>query len=221
MLSFYPRECKLSLFSLYGQHFTRYGPIFKIAIFGHETLQLAKAQKFQKLHIYKLYIYIYTYTRDQNWAYFRSTVNGFRDADRFLKLPYLPWNLAIGQSSTYTLFLRGSIYSPNSARSPDFSGPNHQSQKKNSLITKISMYYESVDSRFHAALLSCRERFTCYIYSLSPITQFLQGLITMHGKCMFSPFSTPGGQSWAYFRSTGSGLIDTGHFLNCHIWAWN
>ncbi len=33
---------KLSLFLLYGQRFTRYGPIFKIAIFGHETWQVAK-----------------------------------------------------------------------------------------------------------------------------------------------------------------------------------
>ncbi len=42
------------------------------------------------------------------------------------------------------------------------SNQNHQSpKKKNSPITKILMYYESVDSRFHAALGSCRERFTC------------------------------------------------------------
>ncbi len=31
------------------------------------------------------------------------------------------------------------------------------------------MYYESVDSRFHAALWSCRERFTCnYAISTGP-----------------------------------------------------
>ncbi len=35
--SFYPKGSKLSLFSLYGQRFPRYGPLFKIAIFGHET----------------------------------------------------------------------------------------------------------------------------------------------------------------------------------------
>ncbi len=40
--SFFPRGLKLSLFSLYGQRFPRYGPIFKIAIFGHETWPLAK-----------------------------------------------------------------------------------------------------------------------------------------------------------------------------------
>ena len=42
VLSFYPRRSKLNLFSLYGQHFLRYGPIFNIATFGHETLPLAK-----------------------------------------------------------------------------------------------------------------------------------------------------------------------------------
>ncbi len=40
--SFYPRGSKLSLFSLYGQRFPRYGSIFKIAIFGHKTWPLAK-----------------------------------------------------------------------------------------------------------------------------------------------------------------------------------
>ncbi len=40
ILSFYPRGS--SLFSIYGQRFQRYGPIFKIAIFGHETWQVAK-----------------------------------------------------------------------------------------------------------------------------------------------------------------------------------
>ncbi len=42
IVSFYPKGSKLSLFSLYGQRFPRYGQIFKIAIFGHETWHLAK-----------------------------------------------------------------------------------------------------------------------------------------------------------------------------------
>ncbi len=37
-----PRGSKLSSFLLYGQRFSRHGQIFKIAIFGHETWQLAK-----------------------------------------------------------------------------------------------------------------------------------------------------------------------------------
>ncbi len=44
-LSLYPQGLKLSLFSLYGQRFLRYRPIFKIAIFGHETLLLANVPK--------------------------------------------------------------------------------------------------------------------------------------------------------------------------------
>ncbi len=43
-----PGRTKLSLFSLYGQRFPRYGPIFKIAIFGNETWNLMKVQK---LHV--------------------------------------------------------------------------------------------------------------------------------------------------------------------------
>ena len=45
---------------------------------------------------------------------------------------------------------------PNGARSPDLSDPNHQSppppKKKNGFIIKILTYYDSVNSRFHAAL---------------------------------------------------------------------
>ncbi len=39
---FYHRGSKLSLFSLYGQPFSRYASTFKIAIFGHETWNLQK-----------------------------------------------------------------------------------------------------------------------------------------------------------------------------------
>ena len=40
--SFLPQGSKLSLFSLYEHQCPRYVPIFKIAIFGHETWSLAK-----------------------------------------------------------------------------------------------------------------------------------------------------------------------------------
>ncbi len=52
-----PTRSKLSLFSLYGQRFPGYGPIFKIAIYnmiyGHETWQLAKVP--EVAHILSLY----------------------------------------------------------------------------------------------------------------------------------------------------------------------
>ena len=41
-LRFYPRGSNLSLFFLCGKWFPRYEPIFKIAIFGHETWSSAK-----------------------------------------------------------------------------------------------------------------------------------------------------------------------------------
>ena len=51
-MSFYPRESKFSLFSLYGQRFPRYRQIFKISIFGHETWPLVKVP--EVAHIYSL-----------------------------------------------------------------------------------------------------------------------------------------------------------------------
>ena len=45
ILSFYPTGSKLSLcllYTCYRQWFLRYGVIFKIAIFGHETWSLTK-----------------------------------------------------------------------------------------------------------------------------------------------------------------------------------
>ncbi len=50
--SFYPRGAKLSLFLLYGQRFVRYGPIFKIVIFGYETSQVAKVREVAHIHIF-------------------------------------------------------------------------------------------------------------------------------------------------------------------------
>ena len=41
---FLHKGSKLSLFSLYGQRFPRYRPIFKIAIFRHKTWNLIKAK---------------------------------------------------------------------------------------------------------------------------------------------------------------------------------
>ena len=46
-----PGGSKLSIFSVYGQQFPRYGPIFKIAILG---MKLGNWAKFQKLRIYCL-----------------------------------------------------------------------------------------------------------------------------------------------------------------------
>ena len=51
LLSFYPWGLEVEFISLYGQRFLIHGLIFKIAIFGHETLAL---KRFQKLHIYSL-----------------------------------------------------------------------------------------------------------------------------------------------------------------------
>ncbi len=54
-------------------------------------------------------------------------------------------------------------------------------------MTNILVYYESVYTRFHVALWSCRERFACQISSQSPITHFLQGPKPVHRRYMCSP----------------------------------
>ncbi len=81
-ISFYPRGSKLGLFWPHRQSFSRYGPIFKLAIFGHDTWPLAK---FQKLHIDSL-----STPGGRNWACFHSIISGFGDTGQlFSKLPYL------------------------------------------------------------------------------------------------------------------------------------
>ncbi len=56
------------------------------------------------------------------------------------------------------LYVKGSIYPPiGPVHQISLTQITNQPKKENSLITKILMYYESVASRFHAALWSCRE----------------------------------------------------------------
>ncbi len=81
----YPRGSKLSSFSLYGQRFLRYGLIYKIVIFGHETWPLAKIPEVA----HTVYLVVSFYPRGRNGGYFRSRSSGFRDMGRFTKLPYL------------------------------------------------------------------------------------------------------------------------------------
>ncbi len=50
-----PEGSKLSLFLLYGQRFPRYGPIFKIVIFGHETWQVAKVPEVAHIGLLSFY----------------------------------------------------------------------------------------------------------------------------------------------------------------------
>ena len=52
---FLPQGSTLNLFSLYQQQFPRYGPIFKIAIFGHETWPLVKVPEVAHTCIYFFY----------------------------------------------------------------------------------------------------------------------------------------------------------------------
>ena len=96
-----PMGAKFSLFSLYGQQFLRYWPIFKIAIFGHETWPLAKVP--EVAHIIPFHP-----RGGRNWAHFSSMGSGSEIRAHFQNCHIWAWNLAIGQSArscTYTLFL--------------------------------------------------------------------------------------------------------------------
>ena len=86
-----PRRAKLSLFShLVGQRSLRYRPIFKIVIFGHETLSLAKVP--EVAHMFSIYPRGSKLSLFSRYS-FCSTGSGFRDTGRFSKLPSLGMKL--------------------------------------------------------------------------------------------------------------------------------
>ncbi len=98
---FYPNGCKLSLFSLYGQRFPRYRPIFKIAIFGHETCPFAKVPEVAHMHSF--------YLRGSKLSlFFVQRAAASEKLAHFQNCHIWAWNVAISQSSrscTYTFFL--------------------------------------------------------------------------------------------------------------------
>ncbi len=79
-----PGGSKLSLFLLYGQRFPRYGPIFKIPIFGHETWQVAKVTGVAHVHSFypkglKLRLfYLYGQWFPRYWAIFKIVIFGMK-----------------------------------------------------------------------------------------------------------------------------------------------
>ncbi len=136
---------KLSLFLLYGPSFPKYGPIFKIAIFGHETWPLAKVP--EVAHI----------------------------------LPFYP------RRCTYTLFLPHGI-----EIEPIFA-------------------LRAVVSEVWANFQNCHIwEWNLAIFSKLPYLGMKLGKWPKFQK--LHPLSTPGGQIWGYFHSTGSGFPDTGRF---------
>ncbi len=75
-----PRGWNWAHFLLYGQEFARYGPSFKIAIFGHETWQVAKVPEVAHVGSF--------YPRGEGVeieVIFNSTGSGFQDTGQFSK----------------------------------------------------------------------------------------------------------------------------------------
>ncbi len=88
---------------VYGQHFPRYGPIFKLAIFRHGTWPLAKAPE-----ISQCTGTLFLPQWGRNWDYFCCMGSGFWDTAQASKLPYLGMKLGHWQRSrscAYALFL--------------------------------------------------------------------------------------------------------------------
>ncbi len=82
ILPFYPRRRNWAYFHPRSSGFWDMGNFSKLP---HLGMILGHWPKFQKLHIYTLFLTQW----GQNWAYFRSTGSGFRDMGRFSKLVYL------------------------------------------------------------------------------------------------------------------------------------
>ncbi len=69
----------MSLFSLYRQWFPRFRPIYKIAIFGHETWPLAKVPEVAQI------LSFYPRGSNSKLSFFRSMGSSFRDTDQFFQ----------------------------------------------------------------------------------------------------------------------------------------
>ena len=85
-----------------GQWFPRYRPIFKIAIFGHETWPLAKVPE-----VAHTGYTLFSTPWGRNWAYFRSMGSGFRDTDGFSKFAFKGMTL-----SYWPQFQKSRIFPP-------------------------------------------------------------------------------------------------------------
>ena len=218
---------KLSLISLYRQRLPRYRQIFKIAIFGHE------AWPFTKLHIYAL-----STPGRRNWADIRSTGSGFRDTERFLKLPYLgmkpgewpkcqklniyPISTPWGRNWAYFSSTRSGFQDMGRFSILSYLGmklSHHQNFQKLHIYPLPSLGVRNW-VHFHSTSTDSGFR-DMGRFSKLPYLGMKLGKWPKWQKLHIYFLSTPSGQNWAYFRSTGSGLRDTGRFQNCHIWTWN
>ena len=86
-LLFYSRGATLSLFSLYGQRFPRYGLIFQNC--------------FIWVLVWKFHIHVHSFSTPGgcNWGYFHSMHSSFWETGWFSKLLQLGMKLGLGQSS--------------------------------------------------------------------------------------------------------------------------
>ena len=216
-----PRGRKWGFFFLYGQRFPRYGPIFKIAIFRHETWPLVKVPGVA--HILSFYP-----PGNQNWAYFHSTGSGFRDTGRFSRLPY--FGMKLGK---WPKFQKLHIYSLSTVEGQNWayfcstgSGFRDTANYLNCHIWAWSCVYtlflpQGVESEF---ILS-RQRFPRYVPSFKiAIFAWAWNLAIKVTKVpefahILSFYLRWSKLSLALLRAVVSEI--RANFLNCHIWGWS
>ena len=214
---------KSSWFSLYRQRFLRYGPIFKIGIFGYESWPLAKVPKVA-------YILSF-YPRGSKFSLFSLYGQWFPRYRPIFILPIWAWHFAISHSSiscTCTLFLPqwvkiGLIFALRAAVSKiwtDFQNCHiwswnlaiSQSARSCMYILSLSTPWGRNRADFHSTGSGFWD--TGLFSKLAYLGMNL-GHWPKCQKLHIYFLSTPGGQNSAYFRSTGSGFQDTDPFSSC------
>ncbi len=159
---------KLSLFSLYGQRFLRYGLIFKIAILAW-NLVIGQSSKYAlilplgvEIELIQAQLTLYRKHFLRNWPIFKIAIFGHKT-----------WQVAKVSEVAH--------------------------------IHVLSFYPSGLKLRL---FLLYGQRFLTYrpIFKIAIFGHETLSLTKDPEVAHNSPFLTPGGRNWAYFRSTGSGF---------------
>ncbi len=211
-------------------HSTRYGPIFKIAIFGHETWQLAKVPEVAHTGSYPL-----SNPGGWNWHYFHSMGSGFRDmwpipVIKIVTFGHETWPLAKVPEvahipSSYPKGMKLSLFSLYWQRFPRY-GPIFKLPYLGMKLGQWPKYQK------------------LHIYPLSTPRGLKFSLFSPHRQRFprYRPIAIFGHETWqvakvpevahilSFYPRVEFDLIFTlraavseiwANFQNCHIWAWN
>ncbi len=191
--SFYPMGPKLSLFSLYRQRFLRYGPSFKIAIFGYKTLP-----KFQKLHIYPL---------STSWSNLFSLYG-----QRFLRYRLI-FKIAILRHETRPLAKVPEVahihsYYPKRSKWNLFSVYGQQFPEKRADFCHIWAWNLAIGQNCRSCI------FTLFLHQGAEIDFSFTLRAAFSGSCIYTLFLSAQGSKLSLFLLNFCSFWDTGGFLN-------